>query len=214
MKTILTICLTLFAVISIAQDSGELTIPLTNPDQRAKVVVDLRKGSIEVTGTERSDILVRYQATGSSPESESNNSGLKRIGSAALDLEITENNNEVIIESSSWQKGVNVYVEIPRNADLHMESYNQGDLLVRNVNGEITADSYNGRITAENISGSLVADTYNGPITATFTAVTPDTPMAFSTYNGNVDLTFPGNFKGSMKMKTNRGDIFSGFDFA
>ncbi len=214
MKTILIICLSLITIAGHAQDSGELEIPLTNPGQRAKIVVDLRKGGIEVVGTDRQDVLVRYEAIGGNSSTANNSEGLKRIGSAALDLEITENNNSVNIESNSWQKGVNVYAEVPRNADLHVETYNQGDLLIKNINGEITADNYNGKITAENISGSLVADTYNGAITATFTAVTPDTPMAFSTYNGNVDLTFPANFKASLKMKTNRGDIYSGFDFA
>jgi len=214
MKTILILCLITFAAPVIAQDSGEINVPLSNPDQRARVVVDLRKGSIEVVGTDRKDVLVRYEATGGNDSDEASKQGLRRIGSAALDLEITENNNDVDIESSSWQKGVNVYVEVPRNVDLHVETYNQGDLVIRNVNGEITADNYNGAITAENISGSLVADTYNGEIRATFNAVTPDTPMAFSTYNGNVDLTFPNSFKASMKMKTNRGDIYSGFDFA
>jgi DUF4097 and DUF4098 domain-containing protein YvlB len=38
--------------------------------------------------------------------------------------------------------------------------------------------------------------------------------MSFSTYNGDVDLTFPATLKSSLKMKTNQGDIFTDFDVA
>ncbi|MEX2335922.1 MAG: hypothetical protein WD555_01470, partial [Fulvivirga sp.] len=49
---------------------------------------------------------------------------------------------------------------------------------------------------------------------ATFDKVAPDTPMAFTTYNGDVDISLPENFKANLKMKTARGEIYSGFDFA
>ena len=103
-------------------------------------------------------------------------------------------------------------IQVPVNFDLHLETYNNGDLYAQNIRGEVEADNYNGKITLENISGTVVADTYNGAIIVTFDEVTPDTPMAFTTYNGNVDLTFPSNYKASFKMKTKQGEIFEGFD--
>jgi DUF4097 and DUF4098 domain-containing protein YvlB len=45
-----------------------------------------------------------------------------------------------------------------------------------------------------------------------FDKVTPDTPMSYSTYNGNIDVTFPATLKATLKMKTDRGEIYSGFD--
>lgn len=196
-----------------AQDNGEILVPLTNPGQRANVKVDLRKGSIRVVGTARKDVLVKYSAQPSRKSEKNSKDGLKRISSAAMDLEITEKDNYVEIESDSWNKGVDVVVEVPSDVDLHVETYNNGDIYVENISGEIVADNYNGKITAESISGSLVADTYNGSIKARFNTVSSDTPMAFTTYNGDVDLTFPGSFKCTLKMKTNQGDIYSGFDF-
>ncbi len=72
--------------------------------------------------------------------------------------------------------------------------------------------NYNGEITAEGISGSVVATTYNGEIKATFDKVTDGAPMSFSTYNGDIDLTFPSTLKASLKMKTDQGEILTGFD--
>ena len=63
-----------------------------------------------------------------------------------------------------------------------------------------------------NISGSTVASTYNGIIKVLLNKVTPDTPMSFTTYNGNVDITMPATTKGNLKLKSAGGDIYSGFD--
>ena len=174
-----------------AQDNGEIIVPLSDPNTRASVKVDLRKGSIQVIGTSRKDVLVKYAAQPSRKSEKNTRDGLTRIQSASMDLEITEKNNYVEVESDSWNKGVDVIVEVPSNVDLHVETYNNGDIHVENITGDIVADNYNGKITAEGITGTLVADTYNGAIKGTWLKGTSGTPMAFSTYNGDVDLTFP-----------------------
>ena len=53
---------------------------------------------------------------------------------------------------------------------------------------------------------------YNGDVKATFDKVTDGTPMSFSTYNGDVDLSFPAAIKGTFKMKTEQGEIYTGFE--
>ena len=116
------------------------------------------------------------------------------------------------ISSGSWNVKTNLEVEIPSGMDLHVSTYNDGDLMITNVQGEVELTNYNGEITAMNISGSVVATTYNGDVRVTFDKVTEGTPMSFSTYNGDVDLTFPATLKASFKMKTDQGDIYTGFD--
>ena len=46
----------------------------------------------------------------------------------------------------------------------------------------------------------------------TFTSVTPDTPMSFSTLNGEIDVTLPTNINATIKMKTDNGEIYSDFE--
>jgi DUF4097 and DUF4098 domain-containing protein YvlB len=101
---------------------------------------------------------------------------------------------------------------VPSGFDLNVSTYNDGDLVISNIQGELEITNYNGEITAENISGSVVATTYNGEIKVTFDKVTDGTPMSFSTFNGDIDLTFPATLKASLKMKTEQGEILSGFD--
>lgn len=196
-----------------AQTSNDITIAFSNPGQRGKVVVDIKKGPITVKGTARQDVLVRYRSPeGNDVKLEAAEGGLKKISGGMASLEILEQNNKIYVESNSWQKALEVYLEVPRGVDLDLSTYNEGRIIIENIEGEIVTENYNGPITADKISGSLVANTYNGPIKVVFDKVTPDTPLAFSTYNGDVDITFPANFKGSFKLRTDFGEILTGFD--
>lgn len=201
---------------ALAQDKGDFTVPLTTPAKRAKVKVHLNSGSVTVKGTARKDILVTYSGQADQDrdddDDDDNKDGLKRISGGTLDLEVTENDNYVSIKSSSWNKKTDLIVEVPAGIDLQAHTYNNGDLVIHNIQGVVELTNYNGEITAENISGSVVATTYNGEIKVTFDKVAENSPMSFSTYNGDIDLTFPSTLKASLKMKTERGDIYSGFD--
>ena len=206
-----------------AQSGNEFAVPLSDPSKRGKLKAHLNYGSITVKGTARKDVLVKYAAAEEKDDEENRNrnneknesdsrSGLKRIGGGGLDLEVTENANQVSVRSNSWHHKINLEIEIPSGMDLQLHTYNGGDLMATNVQGELALSNYNGEITALNISGSAVASTYNGEIKVTFDKVTEGTPMSFSTFNGDIDLTFPATLKATLKMKTEQGEIFTGFD--
>jgi DUF4097 and DUF4098 domain-containing protein YvlB len=85
---------------------------------------------------------------------------------------------------------------------------------VSNIQGEVELTNHNGEITASNISGAVVATTYNGEVKVVLDKVKEGAPMSFTTYNGDVDVTLPPTMKATLKMKTERGDIYSDFDVA
>lgn len=216
-----------------AQDTGEIPVPLTDPAKRTKIKVYINYGSVTVKGTARKDVLVKYSQRSDDDHNDddddddddnrnrnnNNNNGnkdskngLRRIGGGTLDLEVSENANYVKIQSDSWSNRCDLTIEIPSGADMNVHTYNDGDIIISNVQGEIELNNYNGEIAAENISGSVVATTYNGEIKVTFDKITEGTPMSFVTYNGDIDVTFPATLKASLKMKTQQGEILTGFD--
>lgn len=207
-----------------AQNAGEFAVPLSDPNKRGKLKAHLNYGSITVKGTARKDVLVKYSASEDDDRddddddddreerSSSNKAGLKRISGGTMDLEVTENENYVKVSSDSWSHKLNIEIEVPSGFDLNVSTYNDGDLEITNIQGALELNNYNGEITAKAISGSVVATTYNGEINVAFDKVTDGTPMSFSTYNGDIDLTFPATLKATLKMKTERGEILSGFD--
>lgn len=203
----------IFPVVSWAQGGNEFTVPLSDPAKRGKLKAKINYGSITIKGTARKDVLVRYTADKDEDRGRNDSKdGLKRIGGGGMDLEAVENSNTVSIKSDSWNNKLNLEIEIPSGMDLEVKTYNDGDLLVSNIQGEVALTNYNGEITALNISGSVVATTYNGGIKVTFDKVTENTPMSYSTYNGDIDITYPAGVKATVKMKTEQGDIYSGFD--
>jgi hypothetical protein len=203
------------------QNGNEFTIPLSDPTKRGKLKAHLNYGSITVKGTGRKDVLVHY-----SGESEEENDdrghnhgnksrdGLKRVSGGGMDLEASETNNYVKVQSDSWNHKMTLEIEVPSGFDLEVHTYNDGDLMITNVQGELALTNYNGEITALNISGSVIATTYNGEIKVTFDKVADNTPMSYSTYNGDIDITFPAAMKASLKMKTEQGEIYTGFDMS
>lgn len=58
----------------------------------------------------------------------------------------------------------------------------------------------------------MVANTVNGDIVVTFNKIDANAPMAFSTLNGDVNVTLPADTKANLKLKTDNGEIFSDFD--
>ena len=195
-----------------SQNAGEITIPISDPARRAIIIVDINYGGINLKGTTRNDVLIKYKGRDSGGDAAKSKDGLKVIASGVLDLEAYETNNRIEIESDSWNKAVDLEIEVPFNSDVHLSTYNSGDIYAENITGEVVAENQNGKITLMNISGSAVGDTYNGEVRVTFAKVTPDIPMSFTTYNGDVDITFPAATKANLKMKTSRGEIYSGFD--
>jgi DUF4097 and DUF4098 domain-containing protein YvlB len=217
---------------SIVSAQNEFTVPLSDPAKRGKLKAHLNYGSITVKGSARKDVLVRYKTVeegecedcaenrnrdrdrehdGDSKGAKSRD-GMRKIGGGGMDLEVTESSNNVKVHSDSWSTKVNLEIEVPSGFDLDVHTYNDGDLMITNMQGALELTNYNGEVTALNISGSVVATTYNGEIKVTFDKVTENTPMSFSTYNGDIDLTFPATLKSSFKMKTEQGEIFTSFD--
>lgn len=228
-KQALTIAFLWFmALAAFAQSAGDFVVPLSDPAKRGKLKAHLNYGSITVKGTARKDILVKYSSVEDSEgkherdeddedrhkskDKSSSKAGLKRISGGSMDLEVTENDNIVKVNSDSWSHRMKIEIEVPSGMDMNVSTYNDGDLVISNIQGAVELTNYNGEIKAESISGSVVASTYNGEIKVTFDKVTENTPMSYSTYNGDIDITFPATLKATLKMKTEQGVIFSSFD--
>ncbi len=220
LKSIIIVLMVVWAMIVQAQNANEFIVPLSNPAARGKLNAHLNYGSISIKGTSRKDVLVKYASSKDEDddrrherkEGKDGKDGLKRIGGGGLELEASENGNLIKVGSDSWNLKTNLEIEVPSGMDMKVSAYNDGDIVITNVQGELEITNYNGEITAINVSGSVIGTTYNGDIKVTFDKVTDGTPMSFSTYNGDVDLTFPAITKATFKMKTEQGDIYTGFD--
>lgn len=196
----------------LGQETEQLIIPLSDSGKRGKLEVGLHRGTVSVKGTNRKDVLIRY----SSAEKKVNRiedvgNGLKRLNTNAVDIQVTERRNIVEV-SAGHNKTINLEIEIPKDFDLEVLTHHSDDTVLENISGEIEIQSHHGGVTAKAISGSLVANSWHGDLTVIFDQITPDIPMAFSTYHGTVDITIPSSTKADLKLKSDQGEILTGFD--
>ena len=225
MNNTLTILLTLLltgATLVLAQSDikEQLTVPLTDPNKPGSLEVALIHGYIHVVGYGGKEVVIdAVSETGRRNRADDHNtnrnteSGMRRISTNnSFDLTAEEKNNQVKIHTSSVNSPVNLTIKVPQRFSLKLNTINQGDITVENVTGALEINNVNGPITLTNINGSVVAQTVNGDLKTTFREVHNNTPMAFSTLNGNVDVTFPSSVKANVKLKSDNGDVFTDFD--
>ncbi len=205
----------------IAQDAKEqLVVPLSDPGKPGYIEVGLVNGFIHVVGYTGKDVVIDASSDGAQrnrnderSSGRSAESGMRRIPTSnALDVSAEEKNNRVKVSATSHSKPVDLTIKVPQRFSLKLTTVNQGDITVENVSGELEINNVNGPIELTNIGGSAVANTINGDLKATFRDIDSKAPMAFSTLNGRVDVTFPNSTKANLKLKSDRGDIFSDFD--
>jgi len=219
----ITIIAFLFATSAMAQPGArqqnegkteQLTVPLSDPGKPYKLSVELVTGSIKVTPYDGKDVIIDVIASERRRPDRGAN-GMHRIaGGDNLDVSATEKNNEVRINSDMPSRGCMLNIRIPQGAThVKLSTVNDGNIVADNLNGQIEAQNVNGSIELKDISGSVVANTTNGRVIVTFKSTDPKAPMAFTSFNGNVDVTLPAGSKANIKAKSDRENIYSDFEF-
>lgn len=195
----------------IQEDSQEVEIPLSKPGQRGVLNVESHNGQVKIAAYEGATVKVKMIKYGKKVDRSSDKQGMRLLSSGGFSVKAEEYNNTVSIENEGWGNRVDFEIQVPEGFDISAETYNNGEIEITGVKGELNVESYNGPITLNDISGSASASTYNGRVLASFASVTPNAPMVFTTYNGNIDLTVPAGTKLSARMKTNR-EIYTDFE--
>ena len=237
-----TILIFIAGVLSYSQEEkvDRATVPFSDPSRPGLLKVDIHNGGITIKGYEGKEVIIeaktrgkivqRLKSTGirdiiedrvrgkieqelKEKQKEAKTEGMQRIQiPIGTGLEVEEENNVMEVEVSSLKQTVDLIIQVPYSTSLELDAHTNGDIIVENVKGEIEVDHHNGELKLIAISGAVVAHTFNGHIFVTFTEVNPEKPMSFSTWNGDIDVTFPSNVKAKIKMKSERGEIYTDYD--
>jgi hypothetical protein len=209
------IALLLISLYTYSQEREQMTIPLSDPTKAAKLTVGIVTGSIKVTGYSGKDIVIDavVQEENSYKSRKERPDGMKRISvNRGFEITARERDNHVTVGVSNPNLQVNITVKVPTKCSLKLSTVNGGDIDVENTQGNHEISNVNGYIKMKNVAGSVLANTINENIVVNLTNVTPNTPMAFTTLNGKVDVTFPADLRSNVKLKSDQGEVFSDFD--
>jgi len=190
-----------------AQDSGDRIVVPTHGGSHSLVVnCHLLNGAITVKTHSGSDVIVEGEHSHSSDDRQG---GMHRIGASTHGLEAVVDDNVVTVHNNNGNGAV--YLTVPVETSLKLKTLS-GAIEVDGVHGDVEVHTLNGHLTLNNISGTVTADSQNGPIKVTMDSVDGSKPLAFSTLNGVVDLTFPADLKADLTVKSSHGPVYSDFD--
>jgi len=196
-----------------AQSENKVTVPLSDPARPVSLRAHLVSGSITVKGADVKEVTVEAHARGREDSGrEGKSEGMKRIPMTSTGLNVEVENNQVRISTDSYQRTIDLTITVPVHTSLSLHSVNDGNILVSGVDGEFDINNVNGEVDLKNISGSVVAHALNGHVVVTFARLDPQKPMAFSSLNGEIDVTFPADLKANVSLRTDNGEVFSDFD--
>ena len=220
-------------------DGQQVTVPLSDPSRPATLAVRLVNGGVTIRGTNRKDILIDGEPSdqrrrgrggvyvdsggggtfivrggrgraGSGSGSNSDTSGLRRL-TQTPGFTVEADNNQIQL-SSGGNRSSDFVIQVPTRINLKVSTVNDGPIVIENVDGEIEVNNTNESVTLTNVAGSVVANAHNGFVKVVMTRLAGDKAMAFTSFNGNVDVTLPSSTKATLKLRSDMGEIYTDFD--
>lgn len=207
------------------------TLKFAEPSGTKTFEIDNVFGSIEVTGSNGSDIelVARKTIKAISPEE-------LQKAKQEVTLDVSQEKNDVCVyvdgpfrcqrnsldrsssegrKRRSWREpGYQVHYDfkviVPRKCTLYLKTVTEGEIIVENVEGELEIRNVNGGVEMTNVAGPVKAQTVNGDVKVLFSRA-PSAACLFKTINGRLDLFFPDNLKADFRLKTFNGEIYTDF---
>jgi len=231
---LLALALALVGALPLAAAPSHLVVPLSDPSGAATVETSLVMGSIHVVAGKAGEVAIDAvvsedrdhdeecescpaiagRVSDRSERSEKGRGQMHRIPNTSFDLSAEEDHNKVKINSNSWARSLDLTISVPPTSSLKLSTVNDGDIVIEGINGELDLHNTNGDIRVENVHGPVNASTVNGDVVVVFSGAMAAQPMAFSTLNGDVDLTLPAQARIAVRLRSDNGDIYSDFDVA
>jgi hypothetical protein len=197
------------------EGAEQLILSLTYPDEPGVMIFQHHKGDVRVTGYDGEYIIInatlRYISE-QDVKGKVEGSNIRPVPGHAIRMNGLEKNNVITLNSNSHERTIDLEIQLPYRFSIHIEKLDCGEIVVHNISGEIEVSSESGDVNLSGITGSAVVNTVEGNIRARFAGVTSNVPMAFTSVTGNIDLFFPEDTRASLKMRTDHGEIMSGFN--
>lgn len=162
-------------------------------------------GDVRVEGWDQKVIDVTAVKTASSE---------KRLDDAAVVFDFDDDHLriEVEYEDHRWDyrdgyTGVDFVIRVPRGARIDAIELVNGDVVLRDVQGEIEASSVNGEVSGEGLGGAIDLSTVNGEVSLDVGEGAAS--IRLSSVNGGVSLVLPRKIDADLEASTVHGSIRS-----
>jgi len=218
MKTIITGLLLAASIVGGYAQSKTFNYPVKGNAAETWLVIENLSSDIRIEGVSGSEIKIESDNYKGLPEKAK---GLKPLSASGpentgVGLHMVQEGNTIKLAGASREADNADYViYLPKNlkVKLQYDSWQAGDVTVEGMAGEIEAKSQVGDLLFKNVTGPIVAHTLSSDLVATFSSLSNTSPTSLSSTSGDIDVTFPGSTKGTFKMSTISGGVYTAFDF-
>ena len=197
-----------------AQDTPDrVSVPFSDPSRPGTLKVHLVNGSITVKGGAAKQVTIEARSRGedTSRRSDPPPAGMRRLTQRS-GFQVEEEANVMSIGAGNVNRPIDLEIQVPARTNLNVSTVNSGTVAIESVDGDIEVNNVNGPITLTNVAGSVVAHSVNGKVLAAMTRVTAEKAMAFTSLNGAVDVTLPAATRANVRLRSDRGDVYTDFD--
>lgn len=192
-------------------EADRVKVPFSSGQAPRSLKAKVLNGSITVKGYNGAEAIIEARNRDGRKPSPATSGGLRRLNVSGSGLVVEEEKNQITVSAPAFST-VDLFIQVPVETSLKLDTTNGGNIEVENVAGEIDVKNINGQVTVRNVSGAVVAHALNGRVLAVLNRVTAGKPMSFSSLNGDIDVTLPPDVKANVKMKTDNGEIYTDFD--
>lgn len=175
------------------------------------LTVEIKRGEIQVEAHDQSNVVVDLEVPGYHSAA-GDSEGLKELRPSGLDFRVTSKDNAIKVDSNSERFITNLRIKVPRDVNLKLDSYRDGKLSVKQVNGKLITRSFHNNITLLECSGSADVYSYHGDLVASFRSSNNDQPLNFESYNGSIEVMLPPNASLNTHIRTGHGKLLTDFD--
>lgn len=181
-----------------------------------KIVLEMQGSDVTVEGIDGTEMVIKGNGFEPAPKRAE---GLHPIYNTAVDntnigLSVTQTDNVVRIVRAS-RKDANYVVQVPRGSSVQytQTNWNGGDLVVRDVSGNLELTMKSGDMKLTNVAGPVVATAVSGDIQVKFAPMRQG-PSSITTVSGDVDVSMPASTKATLKLRSVSGEVYTDFDLA
>ncbi len=182
------------------------------------VHVKMLGADLEIEGTTGSEIRISSNDYEGVPDKAK---GLKPLSSAGpentgIGLSVTQDGNTITIVGTNREADNSEYkMFLPKDLNLKVDygTWNTGDLIIRKMAGEVEAKAFSSDLELHDVTGPIIAHTLSSDLVVTMTSLNQSSPSSLSSTSGDIELSIPASTKGTFKMSSVSGGIYTDLDF-
>jgi hypothetical protein len=173
------------------------------------LAVKSENGGIEVTGEDRSDVLIEARVQASASSESDARKILKQVVIETSGDSIRDSGPHAFLGNTGY--GVNYRLRVPRRLAVDLKS-NNGGIDITHLEGEIRFDTTNGGVGLNDLAGDVHGSTTNGGLDITLTGKSwSGQGLNAETTNGGVTLRIPEHYSAHLETGTVNGGISVNF---